>query len=48
MIANPARERAATGTRPSSAQRLAHLARAAASEAEATEAVRRALEEILR
>ena len=46
-IANLARDRAAAGTRPSAAQRLAHLARMAASEAEATEAVRRALKEIL-
>jgi hypothetical protein len=47
MITNPARHRAASGPRPSAAERLARLAREAASDAEATEAVRRALEEIL-
>jgi sulfate adenylyltransferase large subunit len=47
MIVNPAGERDAIGVKPSAAERLARLARAAASEAEATEAVRRALEEIL-
>jgi sulfate adenylyltransferase large subunit len=47
MIVNPAGERDAIGARPSAAERLARLARAAASDAEATETVRRALEEIL-
>ena len=39
--------RHAAGARPSAAQRLARLARAAATEAEAEEAVRQALEEML-
>jgi sulfate adenylyltransferase subunit 1 (EFTu-like GTPase family) len=47
MIRNPVRDRDGTTARPSAAERLARLARAASSEAEATEAVRRALEEIL-
>ena len=47
MITNPVRQRAASGARPSAAERLARLAREAASDADATEAVRRALEEIL-
>jgi sulfate adenylyltransferase subunit 1 len=47
MILNPVRQRAAATARPSAAERLARLAREAASDAEATEAVRRALEEIL-
>ena len=47
MILNPVRQRAAASARPSAAERLARLAREAASDAEATEAVRRALEEIL-
>jgi sulfate adenylyltransferase subunit 1 (EFTu-like GTPase family) len=47
MILNPVRQRAAASARPSAAERLARLARTAASDAEATEAVRRALEEIL-
>ena len=48
MIINAIGERAATNARPgSAAERLARLARAAASDADATEAVRRALEEIL-
>jgi sulfate adenylyltransferase subunit 1 len=48
MIANPVRQHASGGARPSAAERLARLARAAASDEEATEIVRRALEEILR
>jgi sulfate adenylyltransferase subunit 1 (EFTu-like GTPase family) len=47
MITNPVRQRATIGARPSAAERLARLAREAASDADATEAVRRALEEIL-
>jgi sulfate adenylyltransferase subunit 1 (EFTu-like GTPase family) len=47
MIVNPAGERDSIGVKPSAAERLARLARAAGSDAEATEAVRRALEEIL-
>jgi sulfate adenylyltransferase large subunit len=47
MILNPVRQRAAATARPSAAERLARLAREAASDAEATDAVRRALEEIL-
>jgi sulfate adenylyltransferase subunit 1 len=48
MIVNPVSDRDGTAARPhSAAERLARLARAAASDAEATEAVRRALEEIL-
>jgi hypothetical protein len=47
MIVNPVRQRAPIGARPSAAERLARLAREAASDADATEAVRRALEEIL-
>jgi len=47
MIVNPVRQHAAGGARPSAAARLARLARGAASEEEATEIVRRALEEIL-
>ena len=48
MITNPVRQHATAGARPSAAGRLARLARAAASEEEATEAVRQALEEILK
>jgi sulfate adenylyltransferase subunit 1 len=47
MILNPVHQRVAAAARPSAAQRLARLARSAASDAEATEAVRHALEEIL-
>jgi sulfate adenylyltransferase subunit 1 len=47
MIVNPVRQHARGGARPSAAERLARLARAAASDDEATEIVRRALEEIL-
>jgi sulfate adenylyltransferase subunit 1 len=46
MIANPLKDQAA-GSHPGVAERLAHLARAAHSEGEAIEAVRRALEEML-
>jgi sulfate adenylyltransferase subunit 1 len=47
MIVNAAGERAATAARPSAAERLARLARAAVTDADAVEAVRRALEDIL-
>ncbi len=48
MIAEAVRERSGAGaTRPSAAERLARVARSAASDAEAIEAVRRALEELL-
>ena len=48
MIAESVRERSGDGAaRPSAAERLARLARGAASDAEATEAVRKALEELL-
>jgi sulfate adenylyltransferase subunit 1 len=47
MIANAVRQHVTGAARPSAAARLARLARAAASDEEATEAVRRALEEIL-
>jgi sulfate adenylyltransferase subunit 1 len=46
MIGDAIRERSAIG-RPSAAERIARLARAAASDADATEAVRQALEELL-
>jgi sulfate adenylyltransferase large subunit len=47
MIATAIHERAASAGRPSAAERLAHVARAAGSDAEAVEAIRRALEDIL-
>jgi len=47
MIVEPAREDVVPATRPSAAQRLAQLARAAASDGDAAEAVGRALEEML-
>jgi sulfate adenylyltransferase subunit 1 len=47
MIRGPVHQRVAASARPSAAERLALLARGAASDAEATEAVRHALEEIL-
>ena len=48
MIAEGVRERSGAGvTRPSAAERLARLARGAANEADAIEAVRKALEELL-
>ncbi len=48
MISDPVREGAATHTAPLTfAERLAHLARAAASEEEAADLVRKALEEML-
>jgi sulfate adenylyltransferase subunit 1 len=47
MIVNVAGERAATAAKPSAAERLARLARAAVTDADAVEAVRRALEDIL-
>ena len=48
MILNPVREHDVVAAQPSAAERLARLARQAASDAEATDAVRRALEEILK
>ena len=48
MIAEVLRERlGGHGARPSAAERLARVARAAASDDEAIEAVRKALEELL-
>jgi sulfate adenylyltransferase large subunit len=47
MITNPVRNRPSALTRPSAAERIAKLARAAATDADAAEAVRQALEEIL-
>jgi sulfate adenylyltransferase subunit 1 (EFTu-like GTPase family) len=47
MILGPVNQRVAVSARPSAAARLARLARSAVSDAEATEAVRRALEEIM-
>jgi sulfate adenylyltransferase large subunit len=48
MIAESVRERSGAGVaRPTAAERLARLARSAGSEAEAIEAVRKALEELL-
>jgi len=48
MITAPVHERSATVARPSAAERLAQIARAAATDADAAEAVRLALEEILK
>jgi sulfate adenylyltransferase large subunit len=47
MIVEAVRERAAAVARPSAAERIARLARAASSDAEAADAVRKALEELL-
>jgi hypothetical protein len=48
MIADAVREGpGAAGGRPSAAEKLARLARGAASESEAIEAVRKALDELL-
>ena len=47
MIAEAVRERAHAGARPSAAERLARLARTASTDAEAIDAVRKALEELL-
>jgi len=48
MIAESLRERSPDGAaRPTAAERLARVAREAASDAEAIEAVRKALEELL-
>jgi len=47
MIAEVERDRSAVATRPSAAERLARLARTAPTDAEAVEAVRKALEELL-
>jgi sulfate adenylyltransferase large subunit len=48
MITAAVHERSANLSRPSAAERLAHLARAAATEADAVEAIRLALEDILK
>ena len=48
MIVNVAGERTATAAKPSAAERLARLARTAVTEADAVEAVRQALEDILK
>ena len=48
MITNAVQENAAALARPSAAERLVQIARGAATEAEAVEAVRRALEDILK
>ena len=48
MIVSVAGERTATAAKPSAAERLARLARAAMTDADAVEAVRRALEDILK
>ncbi len=48
MITQPVHERAAAAAKPSAAERIAKLARAAATDAEAVDAVRRALEDILK
>jgi sulfate adenylyltransferase subunit 1 (EFTu-like GTPase family) len=48
MIVNLARDQEGVSAHPTAAERLARLARAAATDAEAVEAVRKALEEILR
>jgi len=48
MITAAVHEKSASVTRPSAAERLAHIARAAATEADAVEAIRRALEDILK
>jgi len=47
MIVSGVRQQAGTGPQPSAAERLARLARSAATDREAVEAVRRALEEML-
>ena len=47
MIVQPARELVGAMDRPSAAERLAHVARAAATDTDAVTAVRQALEEIL-
>jgi len=47
MIVDTVGERSAMAARPSAAERLARLARAAPTDADAVEAIRRALEEIL-
>jgi sulfate adenylyltransferase subunit 1 len=47
MIVEPVRDRAAAVARPSAAERIARLARAASNDAEAADAVRKALEELL-
>jgi sulfate adenylyltransferase large subunit len=47
MIVSPVRDAAALAARPSAAERLARLARTAATDADAIEAVRRALDELL-
>ena len=48
MITAAVHERSANVARPSAAERLAHIARAAATDADAVEAIRLALEDILK
>ena len=48
MITAAVHEKSASVTRPSAAERLAHIARAAETEADAVEAIRLALEDILK
>ena len=48
MITAAVHERSSTVTRPSAAERLAHIARSAATDADAVEAIRLALEDILK
>jgi bifunctional enzyme CysN/CysC len=47
MISDPIRERSHIAAKPSAAERLARIARAAPSDADAVEAVRKALEDLL-
>ena len=48
MITAAVHEKSASVTRPSAAERLAHIARAAETDADAVEAIRLALEDILK
>jgi sulfate adenylyltransferase subunit 1 (EFTu-like GTPase family) len=48
MITTPVHERASSAAKPSAAERLVRLARGAATDAEALDAVRKALEDILK
>ncbi len=48
MITTPVHERTSSTTKPSAAERIARLARAAATDADAVDAVRQALEDILK
>jgi sulfate adenylyltransferase subunit 1 (EFTu-like GTPase family) len=47
MISDPLRDRSARTSKPTAAERLARVARAAGTDAEAIEAVRKTLEELL-